>query len=129
MTESGIALVTGGSSGIGRACAEALAQAGCVVFEMSRRPFDPSVGITHLGVDITEESQVRAAVEEIVAQYPEILQMHGFYIDETEKRVMFDLVIDFTADASRICGEVAQKAEPLRPGWRFDIVLDSDVSD
>ena len=76
-----------------------------------------------------ENARLRQQVEEIVAQYPEILQMHGFYIDETEKRVMFDLVIDFTADASRICGEVAQKAEPLRPGWRFDIVLDSDVSD
>ncbi|MBR3258857.1 MAG: SDR family NAD(P)-dependent oxidoreductase, partial [Eggerthellaceae bacterium] len=36
-----VAVVTGGSSGIGRACAETLAKAGCVVYELSRRDAVP----------------------------------------------------------------------------------------
>ena len=46
------ALVTGGSSGIGRACASALAAAGCRVYEISRRD-KPLDGVTHITADVT----------------------------------------------------------------------------
>ncbi len=61
-----VVLVTGGSSGIGRATAEALRDAGCKVYEGSRR--DSSIdGIIHLTLDITDESSARSAVERIIA--------------------------------------------------------------
>lgn len=59
-----IALVTGGSSGIGRCAAEALRDRGCVVYEVSRRACPPE-GVQHLGVDVTDETAVKAAVEQI----------------------------------------------------------------
>ena len=37
MSEKMVAMVTGGTSGIGRAAALALQDAGCVVYELSRR--------------------------------------------------------------------------------------------
>lgn len=60
-----IAVVTGGSGGIGRCTAAELKKAGCRVYELSRRE-KPQEGIVHLTADITKEEQVRAAVEEIV---------------------------------------------------------------
>ena len=62
-----VAIVTGGSSGIGRACALALAEAGCVVYEFSRRDASEP-GICHLTCDITDEKQVRAAVARVVEE-------------------------------------------------------------
>ena len=59
-----IALVTGGSSGIGRCTAAALRDSGCTVYEISRRKI-PQEGITHIGADVTEEASIRDAVEQI----------------------------------------------------------------
>lgn len=61
-----VALVTGGSSGIGRCVAEALRDAGCVVYEFSRRNH-PMDGVRHFTVDVTDEAAVKSAVERIVA--------------------------------------------------------------
>ena len=60
-----IAIVTGGSGGIGRCTAAALHRAGCTVYELSRRE-KPAEGIVHLNADVTDEAQVRAAVEEVL---------------------------------------------------------------
>ena len=60
-----IAIVTGGSGGIGRCTAAELKKAGCTVYEFSRRE-KIAEGIVHLSVDVTKEDQVRAAVEEVV---------------------------------------------------------------
>ena len=60
-----IAIVTGGSGGIGRCTAAALRRAGCTVYELSRRE-KPAEGIVHLTADVTDEAQVRAAVDEVL---------------------------------------------------------------
>ena len=62
-----VAVVTGGSSGIGRACARALAEAGCAVYEFSRRDVaDVSPGVIHRSVDIAQELQVREVISAII---------------------------------------------------------------
>ncbi|MBR5095474.1 MAG: SDR family NAD(P)-dependent oxidoreductase [Oscillospiraceae bacterium] len=60
-----VAIVTGGSGGIGRCTAAALKKAGCTVYEFSRKE-KPQEGIVHLTADMTDEAQVRAAVAEVV---------------------------------------------------------------
>lgn len=62
-----VAIITGGSSGIGLCTAAALREAGCRVYELSRRDSDVP-GITHLRCDITDEAQVAAAVERVMAE-------------------------------------------------------------
>ena len=58
-------LVTGGSSGIGKAAAEALRDSGCIVYEGSRRESDLP-GITHVLLDVTDERSVASAVEQVL---------------------------------------------------------------
>lgn len=61
------ALVTGGSSGIGRCTAAALRNAGFAVYEFSRRDA-PQDGIKHISVDVTDEDAVQKAVEKIISE-------------------------------------------------------------
>lgn len=64
-----IALVTGASSGIGRATAEALARAGFTVFGTSRRPVEGGPkGVTMLTCDVTDDRSVQACVGEILSR-------------------------------------------------------------
>ena len=67
-----VAVVTGGSSGIGRATAELLARHGARVFAADLRPRSGNsvlfaeLGITELVCDVRSESQVRAVIERAV---------------------------------------------------------------
>lgn len=61
-----VALVTGGSGGIGRYTAEALRDRGCKVYEFSRHE-QIVTGIHHLTVDVTDEKQVCDAVGQIIS--------------------------------------------------------------
>ncbi len=56
-----IAVVTGGSSGIGRCTAKALNDMGIKVYEFSRRDI-PLENVTHITCDITDEKACRNAV-------------------------------------------------------------------
>ena len=62
-----VALVTGGSGGIGRCTALALKAAGCVVYEFSRREREDDE-IIHISADVTDEDNVRSAVEELLSR-------------------------------------------------------------
>ncbi len=62
-----VAIVTGGTSGIGLCTAKALTAAGYAVYTFSRRGTGPS-GMTHLCVDVADETAVQAAVERVAAE-------------------------------------------------------------
>lgn len=62
-----IAIVTGGSGGIGRCTAAVLRDAGCTVYELSRRE-KTADGIVHITADVTDEAQVRAAIDEVISR-------------------------------------------------------------
>jgi NAD(P)-dependent dehydrogenase (short-subunit alcohol dehydrogenase family) len=65
----GPVLITGCSTGIGRAAAERLARAGMTVYASARRPESiedlKAAGCRTLALDVTDESSMRAAVDEV----------------------------------------------------------------
>lgn len=62
-----IAVLTGGTSGIGMQTALALKSAGYTVYELSRRAQGVE-GLNHLVADVTDEAAVKKAVDEIVVR-------------------------------------------------------------
>ncbi len=60
-----VAVVTGGSGGIGRCAALALKSAGCAVYEFSRHEA-PAEGVVHIAADMTSEDQVNAAMDQVL---------------------------------------------------------------
>lgn len=60
-----VCVLTGGSSGIGKATAELLAKNGFTVYELSRKGADMD-GIRHITADVTEPEQVKAAIATVL---------------------------------------------------------------
>ncbi len=99
-TDRKIALITGGSSGIGRCTALSLKNKGCKVYEISRRHI-PSEGILHLTADVTDEESVKTAVESIInadGRIDILINCAGFgisgaveFTEESEARKQFDV--------------------------------------
>ena len=88
-----------------------------------------TVGIYAAGDSSAVLTEIRETAQALAAEAPEILQMHGFYGDEAQKFVMFDLIVDFSADAPAVRDALCAKLTEKYPDYRFDIVLDSDYSD
>ncbi|PPE72318.1 short-chain dehydrogenase/reductase [Solimonas fluminis] len=67
-----VVLITGASSGIGKACAEYLQGLGYRVYGTSRRaaalPPEPGPGLRLIAMDVTSEESVRRAVELVLAR-------------------------------------------------------------
>ena len=95
-----IAIITGGTSGIGLETAKCLAAAGCTVYEFSRREADLP-GIRHMRVDVADAVQVRDAVDQIFATEGRIdvlVNNAGFgisgafeFTDEADARKLMDV--------------------------------------
>ena len=105
-----IALVTGGSSGIGRCTATALKNKGCKVYEFSRRDI-PNEGIIHISADVTDENAVKSAVESIInadGKIDILINCAGFgisgaveFTEEAEVRKQFDVNFFGTVNVTR----------------------------
>ena len=59
-----VAVVTGGSSGIGLCTAKSLRESDCTVYEISRRASDQK-GVVHVPCDVTDRDAMAAAIRDI----------------------------------------------------------------
>ncbi len=80
--------------------------------------------------DSKEYRSIRQGINEILGEYETILQMHGFYVDEENKTVTFDLIFSFDEeDPEKRVEEIRDKLQKKYPQYRFGIILDADISD
>ncbi|WP_304426410.1 cation diffusion facilitator family transporter [uncultured Adlercreutzia sp.] len=69
---------------------------------------------------------MRAELDRIVKDEPKVLQTHGFYVDEANKTVYFDLVIDFKADDDAIRDAVVAAMREKYPAYDYNVIVDTD---
>jgi len=68
MSSPRVVLVTGASSGIGRACAEHLAAAGHRVYGTSRRGGGGQAGVKLLAMDVDDDASVASGIARLIAE-------------------------------------------------------------
>ena len=89
-----------------------------------------TIGVYSINTKDKKIIKAREEITKIVFSNKGILQMHGFYIDETEKSISFDIIIDFNIKNKedvyrKIYSEVLEKYKD----YKINITLDVDVSD
>lgn len=66
----------------------------------------------------------------VIREYEHILQLHGFYVDDEQKKILFDIVISHHAKSAReLANAVKARVEAEYPGYTCDVNVDHDFSD
>ena len=74
--------------------------------------------------------KIKNELAKIIRKHKEILQMHGFYVDEENKTISFDLIIDFKAEnRENVKDEVVKEIKEKYPEYNYYVILDTDFSD
>lgn len=89
-----------------------------------------TVGVYASNTSNEELSDIKNYIDELVANYTEIKQLHGFYVDKERMLITFDLIIDFNChEPMKIRGDIINMLKEKYPLYDFYIILDNDMSD
>jgi divalent metal cation (Fe/Co/Zn/Cd) transporter len=89
-----------------------------------------TIGIYSINTKDKNIIKTQKDIHDIVFSHKGILGMHGFYIDEKNKSISFDIIIDFKIknreeEYKKIYDEVQKKYKD----YKINITLDVDISD
>jgi len=77
-----------------------------------------------------EFKEIKNYIKKILKDYKNIIEMHGFYVDEEYNTISFDLIFDFDElEPLKKLNEIQNKIKEKYPKYNFQIILDTDVSD
>ena len=77
-----------------------------------------------------EAVAARGKVSSIAMADPNVLQMHGFYLDKEEKTLRFDLVVSLDAkDRAQVFREVLDSVQKEFPEYTIRAVMDTDFTE
>lgn len=82
-------------------------------------------------VNMRDENAIKARndVKGILDKYKNVLEMHGFYYNEKEKKIRFDMVVSFEENAKENLHKRVHNCISERyPGYEVEIAIDTDFS-
>ena len=89
-----------------------------------------AVGIYSRNTKNDEASKIYENVRRIVSAYEHVLQIHGFYCSTQDRKIRFDVVVDFKApDRNEVWQSVIKDVREAYPDYDIAVALDSDTSD
>ena len=88
-----------------------------------------TVGVYAENAETEYALSVKNTIENVVKDYPDILQTHGFFVDEENKVIGFDVIIRFECEnPDDIYESLLKKVSGLFPDNQVYIILDKDYS-
>ena len=92
-------------------------------------------GIIMTGISVysqnTQDEEVirlRRELVEVVMSHSSVLQMHGFYLNKSQRSITFDVILDFDApDRLEEFEQIRKEVEMLYPDYTFNITPDLDI--
>lgn len=89
-----------------------------------------TIGIYSMNTKDKEAIRIREDIKSIVFAHKDVLQFHGFYYDEVEKVISFDIIIDFAVkEREKLYCDIYDEIKAKYPDYHLNITLDVDVSD
>ena len=88
-----------------------------------------TIGIYSVNSD-KKVKKIRREIHNIVFSHKEVLEMHGFYLDEEESEITFDIIIDFKAkNTNLILNKIKEEIKRKYKEYSLNITIDLDISD
>lgn len=89
-----------------------------------------AVGVYSYNTKDPVAAAAREKVAQIAAENPDVLQTHGFYLDQAEKTLRFDFVVSFDAkDRKQVYRDISENVQKAFPDYRLQIAMDTDFSE
>lgn len=87
------------------------------------------VGVYAFNTSNQEIAQIRNTVQKMVLSHDWALQMHGFYLDTTHKKLQFDVVLSFEVQRHEALNILSQEVQAVYPDYTIQITPDVDIVD
>ncbi|MBQ9658329.1 MAG: cation transporter [Clostridia bacterium] len=89
-----------------------------------------TIGIYSVNTKDEKIIEIQKDIHNIVFSHKGILQMHGFYLDEQDKTISFDIIIDFSIkDREEVYKSIYDEIQEKYKDYKLNITLDVDISD
>ena len=89
-----------------------------------------TVGVYAIATGENKRSELQSTVMQTLAKHPEIVQVHGFYYFEKERRVSVDVVPDISVhDETALSARLTEELHALIPDKEITIVIDHNYSE
>ena len=89
-----------------------------------------TVGVYAVATGDNKRNQLQCVVMQTLAAHQEVVQVHGFYYFEDERRVSVDIVPDISVhDDAALIARLTEELKPLVPGNDVTILIDHNYSE
>lgn len=89
-----------------------------------------AIGIYSINTQNKEIIEIRNNITKIVHSYKTVIQTHGFYLNEKDKIINLDIIIDFSdKEREQTFKKICQHIQNEYPEYKLNITLDYDISD
>ena len=89
-----------------------------------------TIGVYSINTTDDQIIKIREDIHDIVFSHKGVLQMHGFYLDENEKNISLDIIIDFAVkDRQALYKHIYDEVQNKYKNYKLNITLDIDISD
>lgn len=80
--------------------------------------------------DKGEYKKIKDYLNKTISEYENILQVHGFYVDEELKNISFDIIFNFEEERKEeIVDQIKGKLKEKYPDYDYNVIIDLDFSD
>jgi cation diffusion facilitator family transporter len=89
-----------------------------------------AIGVYSMNTKSERAAEVKKKIEEIVFSHDNVLQLHGFHLDEDIKNIRFDIIISFDEpDRRKLYEHIQEDIIKAYPDHTLEMTLDTDFTE
>lgn len=89
-----------------------------------------TIGIYASNTSNDHIKEIRIYIFNLIKEYKDIKQIHGFYFDKENNNISFDIILDYNCkDMDKIKNDLISRLKEKYPSYSFYIVIDNDFAD